>query len=105
MKDIKEAVGKTIASVERIPAEYGRTYHSYTLIVFTSGEKVMLADGHPPNDPRPTLENMQKAPQFFTAEDIADKMLRIEQEKRRNEKERTDAKRRELERLKKELGE
>ena len=105
MKDIKEAVGKTIESVERIPAEYGRTYHSYTLIVFTDGTKVMQADGQPPWEPCPKLEDMQKASKFFTAEDIADKVLKIERAKRQKEKEQVDKKRRELERLRKELGE
>lgn len=101
---LKHMIGRTVASVEQIHAEYGRTYDYYVCIVFTDGEKLMLHGGIPHN-PKPALDEMRSAPGFFTAEDCAAKLLRMEQEKRRREQDRLEDKRRELAKLKAELGE
>ncbi len=97
-------INRTVESLELINAEYGRTYREYLCFKFTDGEKIMLY-GNIPYAPKPTVEEMKRAPKFFTPEDISEKVLLDEREKRRMEEARLVKKRRDLEELKKELGE
>ena len=100
---IEELKGKTIRTVERIRGEWGRTYDNYVCITFTDGTRTILAAQFPYN-PDPTVEEMQKAPEFFSPTEIAAKVQRDEERRRsliRDEKER---RRREYEELKKQFG-
>jgi len=99
-------IGKTIESVEVIKAEYGRTYDYYSCIVFTDKSKALINGDmlSVPWNPSPNIEEMKKAPNFFSAEDIANKVLKIEQERRKVKEKEKEEKERQLNRLKKELG-
>jgi hypothetical protein len=99
-----ELVGKTIVQAGSIHAEYGRTYERYWLLLFADGSRVILAEGCT-YQPDPQLRDMREAPWFFTAEEIAEKVLRDEKAGRQRDKERLERKKRELELLKRELGE
>lgn len=104
MLPLNQFAGKTISSVERIVAEYGRTYNHYLCFVFSDGSKSILY-GDEPYNPKPSLKEMRKAPNFYTPEDIADRVLRDEQESRRLAEQSRQQKLYQLEQLKKELGE
>lgn len=95
--------GKTIKSVEKINAEYGRTYDIYICIVFTDNTKTLIHGGLP-YDPKPTAKEMSNAPKFFTPDDIAKRVKEDEQKKRRLIEEREDREKREYEALKKKYG-
>jgi nitrate reductase alpha subunit len=101
---IEDIKGKTIQSAEIIRAEYGRTYNHYICIVFTDESKIMIAGDDAPWNPDPEIEQMKKAPLFFTPDDIAEKVRYIEQEKRDRLKEEHKRKLDKFNELKKELG-
>lgn len=107
LKDItfklKDLENKNIMSIEKMQGEFGRTYDNYLCFTCEDGTRVMLHGGEP-FDPDPTLEEMRKI-NFFTPEEIGAKLEKIERKKRQQEKDRLNQKRRELEKLKKELGE
>lgn len=105
MENTKEMIGKTIKSVEVIRAEYGRTYSHYTCIVFEDGSKIMLCDATIPYKPNPDQEEMSKAPNYFTPDDIAERVKKDEERKRKKIAEDLYYKKCQLEKLKKELGE
>lgn len=96
----KSLEGKTIASAEAIRAEYGRTYDTYLCLVFSDGSKKLLSGHGVCYSPRPTVEEMQKAPNFFSADDIADRVRQDELEKRARMKRLEDEERRQFEKLK-----
>lgn len=103
----KDLVGKTIQSAELIGAEFGRTYNAYLCLVFTDGTKQMMGLLHKNFEiynPKPPLEEMQKAPSFFSPNDIANEMRDIEQSKRDATKRLRERKVVEYEKLRKELG-
>lgn len=102
--ELKHFINRTIVGVEKIKAEYGRTYNWYLCFTFSDGGKIILYGGVPIN-PKPDLEQMKKAPLFFSPEDIAAKVLEDEHARRRIARDRLDAKRELLESLKEELGE
>lgn len=107
MKDIsykiKDLEGKTIERIDVINAEFGRTYDRYLGFTCSDGTRVLLHGGQP-YDPKPKLEDMRKT-NFFTPKEIANKLEQIEIENRKKQQDSINAKRRELERLKRELGE
>ena len=103
--DVKILEGKTIQSIEVISAEYGRTYNSYVCVVCEDGTKIILADGDSkPYEPKPKVDEMKKAPQFFTPDDIANRVRDIEIDNRQRVKQEQERKTREYNSLKKELG-
>ncbi len=120
MSDIafRDLVGKTIASVEAVGAEFGRTFNSYVLVTTTDGDRAMLNSASYPRDAgtsvygkdtgwiahRPPVEEMKKAPVFFTPEDIADRVLADERDERRRQERRREEKQRQLEQLQRELA-
>lgn len=79
---VQDMKNKTIQSIETIKAEYGRTYHQYLCIVFSDESKIMIAGDDTPWNPDPSIEEMKKAPLFFTPDDIANKVKLEEQAKR-----------------------
>lgn len=95
--------GKTIAKLEVIKAEFGRTYQKYLCFTFTDGTRVMLAGDLYTHSPDPEPSEMRKAPMFFTPEDIAAKVLRDEQDKRARMERERQAKLAQIERLQREL--
>ena len=100
--DFQELKGETIKNIEVMSAEHGRTYNTYLLITCESGKRVMIHGGNPYSpDPRP--EDMRKTT-FFTPDEIAEKVRVEEIWKRAKQKEEEERKRRQYERLKKELG-
>lgn len=107
LKDIKlgfdELIGEKIVSKESIRGEFGRTYNRYQLIECESGKRVMVYGGKP-FEPKPSLEEMRKV-DFFTPQEIAKKVERIERKKRKKKQEKLKKKQREFEELKKELEE
>lgn len=108
IKKLDEMVGRTVKTVEKIRAEYGRTYETYLLLTFTDGDRCMIGvpgGGGIPYDPNPPLEHMKHAPNYFTPEDMAERARKDAEIARRRKAESDRAKRQELEKLKKELGE
>ena len=95
--------GKTIKSIEKLRGEFGRTYDNYLCFTCEDGTRVMLFGGEP-YDPSPTIEEMRKI-NFFTPEEIGKKLETIEREKRRRQQDIVEQKKRDLNRLKEELGE
>lgn len=77
LSNITDLTNETIATVEVIPAEYGRTYRNYICITCASGNKIILC-GDIPYDPNPRLQDMQKASSFFTEADLAAKRSKDE---------------------------
>lgn len=100
--DFQELKGEAIKSIESIRGEFGRTYDNYLLITCESGKRVLIYGGNP-YDPNPTLEQMRKTT-FFTPDEIAEKVRWEEAKKRRKQEEIEESKRREYEKLKRELG-
>lgn len=97
--------GKTITSIEVIKAEHGRTYRHYTCFVCSDGTKLVVMDGcAKPYSPQFSIEEMKKAPNYFTTIDIAQRTLEIEKRKRQLKKEQKEHKRRQYEKLKTELN-
>lgn len=103
MKTIeKELKGKTIQSCEVIHAEYGRTYDQYICLVFTDGSKLILT-GSTPWEPDPPVDEMKKAPGYYSAVDIANKVERDENRRRARIAEDKRRDQQEYERLKKQF--
>lgn len=100
--DFKELNGETIKKIESIRGEFGRTYDNYLLATCESGKRVLIYGGNTYN-PNPTLEEMRSVT-FFTPDEIAEKVRWEEAKKRRKQEELEESKKREYERLKKELG-
>lgn len=98
-------VGKTVQSLEYINIERNRAVMNsrYLCFVFTDGTKVMIQGGFMYN-PNPDIEEMKKAPMFFSAEDIADAVLREETKRRSRENDHKRQLEYEYNRLAKELG-
>jgi len=98
-------VGKTVQSLERINIEWARTTTNlhYLCFVFTDGTKVMIKGGFM-YKPNPDIEEMKKAPMFFSAEDIANAVLREENERRSRENDRKRQLEYQYNQLAKELG-
>ena len=102
MENIKELEGKTIRSIENIRAEYGRTVDNYICIVCSDGEKLLIGGGTVWK-PRPTVDDMKKAPNFFTAEEISDRVLWDEKARRTRDRESKESRKRQYEKMKKEF--
>ncbi len=83
-------LGRMISTVERINAEHGRTYSSYVCLTFTDGSKLMLSGGIPWS-PKPEIEEMKKAHNFFSPDDIANAVR--EQEKKKHYQRKVDLQR------------
>jgi uncharacterized Fe-S cluster-containing radical SAM superfamily protein len=102
---IKQLEGKTIKSIEVVSAEYGRTYNFYTCFVCEDGTKILIADGcSEPYSPNIQVEEMKKAPKYFSPEDIANRVLEIEKKQRQAQEDIRKRKLNEYRRLGKELG-
>lgn len=104
-EQIKSAFnGKTIKSAQMIKVEFGRTMDNYICFVFTDGSRFMISGGIP-YSPNPDIEEMKKAPDYFSAQEISQKVLSDENKRRERIENDLKQKRYELDRLKKELGE
>jgi hypothetical protein len=103
MMHLRDITGKTIHAVEVIRTESWRTHDTYICITFTDTSKIMLC-GVEPYEPNPDIDEMKKAPNYFSPQDIANKLLRLERERQLREKNELDRKTREFERLKQELS-
>lgn len=68
----EEMIKKTVKTVELIRAEDYRTYSHYICITFDDDTRIMLA-GRVPINPRPDLEEMINASNYFTPKEIKDK--------------------------------
>lgn len=100
--EVQELKGETIKNIEFIPVEFGRTYSLYIGFTCENGKRVLIHGGNP-HSPEPTFKAMKET-NFFTPEEIAEKVLRDETARRKRIKEKEEKIRREYERLKKELG-
>lgn len=102
LNSLREAIGKKLTSMEVISAEFGRTTNQYTCLIFDDTHKIII-EGHGSYfpSPNPSIEEMKKAPNFFSAEDIANKVLKDEQKARQRKKEEEQKERAEYEALKK----
>lgn len=96
----KLLIGEKIVSIEVIDSEFGRTYTYYWCIILENGEKVIIG-GCVPCNPTPDPEEMKKAPNYFSPEDIANRVMKIEKDKRNRLLEKSQTEKREYERLKK----
>jgi len=101
--DYASLKGETIVKVESIRAEYGRTYDTYLCFTCESGKRVLIHGGNP-YSPNIDIEEMRKT-DFFTPEEIGEKLAEIERQKRIRKQAQIEEKRRQLERLKRELDE
>ena len=81
MEWYKKLIGKEIASAEYISAEFGRTYSHYLCLVFADKTKTIIAGGEP-YEPDPSIEEMKKAPRYFSAKEIAEAVERKENKRR-----------------------
>jgi hypothetical protein len=95
--------GKTIDRICILRGEFGRTYDQYAGFACSDGSRIMLSVAEP-YSPDPTIEEMKKST-FFTEDEIAKKEDKIIKEKQYRQREAEESKRRELDRLRKELGE
>lgn len=100
--NMKDLIGKKIISLEYIDSEYGRSYRNYVGVTCEDGTRVLLAIDQPYR-PDPDLKNMQKS-KFFTPDEITNKAKSDALQKERREADYREKQRRELERLKRELG-
>jgi hypothetical protein len=104
-KSPNEIVGKTIASAVIIRAEWARTYDRYLCLTFTDGTKKLIGvTGWDLHDPKPSIEEMKKAPDYFSPEDIAARVLADEKESRRRASDIERRERAEFERLQERYG-
>jgi len=104
-KKPKELNGKTIETCEIIRSEFGRTCNSYLLIKFTDNTRQLIGiDAFDFYSPDPDVEEMKKAPLFFSVEDICEKVKRDEQDKRDQQKALRKNKINQLKKLQEELG-
>lgn len=111
IKDTKELVGKTIASIETFRAPFASTSNFFSAIVFTDGSCGLLC-----GDLRPVqktvwkaadfdLQELQKCPKYFTPADLAEIVESQEVRKRKRAKDARERDQRELERLQRRLEE
>ena len=96
--------GKTIKSCERIGTEYGRTWSTYILLKFTDGTRQLIGGNFNVHSPNPTIEEMRKAPKFFSEEDLIKKFGCDERKRRDRARERKSQAMAKYERLQRELG-
>jgi hypothetical protein len=101
--NFNELKGEVITKVESIRAEFGRTYDNYLCFTCESGKRVLIHGGNPYNPDVP-VDEMRKVT-FFTPEEIGEKVVKIELEKRRRKQQELEEKKRQLERLQRELQE
>lgn len=99
--DLNQLKGETVKKIDIIRDEFGRTYDRYIGVTCESGKRILFYGGDVYN-PAPTLENMRET-DFFTPEEIAERLKWDEAVKRRRKEDEKERKLRELERLKKEL--
>jgi len=101
--DDRALPGKTIATTEVIKAEYGRTYRNYLCLTFTDGTRFMCGyfSTPPCTRPRPPIEEMKKAPAYFTVEDIAEEACQTEKDRREHLRQQEERELREFKRLQK----
>ena len=84
-KKPEELNGKTIVSCEIILSEHARTADNYLLLRFQNGKRQLLGiTGFSFWEPEPTVEEMRKAPSFFTVEDILKRVEHDENKIRAN---------------------
>ena len=101
----KLMVGKVIAEVTRIEMEYGCTHRCALFLRFSDDSRgFLLASDASQCLPSPTLDSMKKA-MAYTPDEVATIVRAAESRRQTREKEYKASKRRELEQLKKELGE
>jgi hypothetical protein len=98
-EDILALQGKRIESIEIIESECLRSYVQYLCIVCQDGTKLLLY-GDTPAMADPDAEEMRKAPNFYTPEEIAEKVRREEYRKRNYQLDKEEKERREYDRLK-----
>ncbi len=97
--------GKTIESSDLIRAEFGRTADWYLCLKFTDGTRMLIgATGFGFYSPTPDAKEMRKAQNFFTAEEITEKINKDERVRQSRERYKKDAKLRMLRDLQRELG-
>jgi len=104
--NIEKLKGKTIKTVEVIRAEdFAENNIFYTCFVCTDGTKLIVKGGtDKPYNPQLDIEEMQKAPNYFSAQDIADRVLYLENQRKTEQKEKLLQKRKQLVRLQKEIN-
>lgn len=101
----EELTGKTIAWSGLIKPEWGRSDNGYLLLKFTDGTRQIVGiRAFFFTNPDPTIEEMQKAPEFFTEEEVIAKFADIERKRRNYAAEQLHKKREQYEQLRKELG-
>ena len=103
-KEPHQINGKTIESCESIGAEFGRTYSTYLLLKFTDGTRQLIGGGFNAFSANPTIEEMRKAPKFFSEEDLIKKFGCDERKRRDRARERKSQAMAQYERLQRELG-
>lgn len=96
---IKELEGRTVRSVEVIPAEFGRTYNEYICITCSDGGRFLIGGSGALWNGAPRIGDMQKAPNFFSAEEIAARVLQEEKDRRQYMAQQEAQQRREYEKL------
>ena len=99
--DYRELKDETIVKVESVRAEFGRTYDHYLCFTCESGKRVLIHGGSP-YAPNPEIEEMRKV-EFFTPEEIGEKLAKIERKKRQKQQELLEEKKRQLARLQREI--
>ena len=102
----EELQGKTIKSCHMIKAEFARTSENYIVLKFTDGTRHLIGvHSFTFHQPDPDVNEMRKATDFFTQDEIVEKFKRDEIALRRQTEDERRRKMEQLKKLKRELGE
>lgn len=107
-EEIESWKGKRIIYSNIMKAPWGHISNCLILLVFDDGSRTILCAHRYENAiwrfKDLSVEEMQKNPDFFTPDDIADTVREQETARRRRREQDRDARRREFERLQQEFG-
>ena len=99
---IEELEGKTIVSAEFITSEMWGV-GKYIGLTFTDGRRLLIL-GSFPYKPDPNYERMKEHPNFFSPDDMAEKVKRDEEKRIEQKNRKIKEERREYEKLKVKFG-
>lgn len=99
---IEELEGKTIVNAEFIESETWAT-GKYIGLTFTDGRRLLILGSFPYN-PDPNYEEMKDHPNFFSPDDMAEKVKRDEEKRIEWKNRKIEEERREYEKLKEKFG-
>ena len=100
---LKDCIGKTIEKAEVVKMPYGCTWKTAWAVKFADGSRAFFAGQEGTGIQSPNVEAVE-ASQIFTAEEVGEMLTIRKRRKDDSARKAREQKERELERLKKELG-